>query len=83
MESECRMQRRKPLGEKILEKIRGNPALPSEKKFQLFLNSHQRKPRLFSKPKTAPKLQFSVFFFKKKRKKQTRIKRKRGWNPLY
>ena len=158
MESECRMQRRKPLGEKILEKIRGNPALPSEKssnyfwiptsedpaffqkpktalkvqfsvlkkkpkskeinlkyhigfrkpvyhrkirirqknreiqgtqpclaekKFPVFLNSYQRKPRLFSKPKTAPKLQFSVFFQKKKRKKQTRIKRKRGWNPLY
>ena len=158
MESECRMQRRKPLGEKILEKIRGNPALPSEKKFKLFLNSHQRKPRHFSKaqngaestvlgyekkpgskeinlkyhirflkpvyhrkirirqknceiqgtqpcpagknsqyfwitisenpaffqnPKTAPKLQFSIFLQKKKRKKQTRIKRKRGWNPLY
>ena len=49
MESECRMQRRKPLGEKILEKIRGNPALPSEKKFKLFLNSHQRRPRHFSK----------------------------------
>ena len=63
--------------------IQGTQPCPAEKKFPVFLNSYQRKPRLFSKPKTAPKLQFSVFFQKKKRKKQTRIKRKRGWNPLY
>ena len=156
MESECRMQRRKPLGEKILEKIRGNPALPSEKKFKLFWNSHQRrprhfskaqngaestvlgyekkpgskeinlkyhirflkpvyhrktrirqknreiqgtqpcpaekkfpvflnsyqrKPRLFSKPKTAPKLRFSVFFSKKKTKKTDPNKKKTGLEP--
>ena len=66
MESECRMQRRKPLGEKILEKIRGNPALPSEKKFQLFLNSHQRKPRLFSKAQNGA--ESTVLGFEKKTK---------------
>ena len=63
--------------------IQGTQPCPAENKFPVFLNSYQRKPRLFSKPKTAPKLQFSGFFSKKKRKKQTRIKRKRGWNPLY
>ena len=66
MESECRMQRRKPLGEKILEKIRGNPALPSEKKFKLFLNSHQRKPRLFSKAQNGA--ESTVLGFEKKPK---------------
>ena len=66
MESECRMQRRKPLGEKILEKIRGNPALPSEKKFKLFLNSHQRRPRLFSKAQNGA--ESTVLGFEKKPK---------------
>ena len=61
MESECRMQRRKPLGEKILEKIRGNPALPSrEKKTQYFGIPTSEDPAIFQKPKTALKVQFSV-----------------------
>jgi hypothetical protein len=54
MESECKMQRRKPLGEKFFGKLRGTLPCPAKKKFQLFLNSHHPKVRQIPKsPKTA------------------------------
>ena len=49
MESECKMQRRKPLGEKFLEKIRGNPALPSEKSSNYFWIPTTQKYEKFQK----------------------------------
>jgi hypothetical protein len=59
------MQRRTSFGEKILE-IRGNPALRSEKKFPLFLNSHQPKYHKFKKVQNGAGITVLVFFFKKK-----------------
>jgi hypothetical protein len=67
--SKCMMQRHKPaLGEKLLE-TRGNAALPSAEKFPVLLNSASETTTFFQKPKTAQKLQFSVFSQKKKCKK--------------
>jgi hypothetical protein len=56
------MRRRKPLGEKFYE-IRGNPTLPSEKKFPLFLNSHQPKYHKFQKAQNG--VEITVLDFKK------------------
>ena len=68
---------------KFLKKFEGTQPCPAKKSSNYFWIPTSENPAFFQNPKTAPKLQFSVFFNKYKRKKQTRIKRKRGWNPLY
>ena len=54
------LYRRKPeFGKKVLG-IQGNQPCPAKKSSHYFLDSHQRNPAFFQKPKTAPKLRFSV-----------------------
>jgi hypothetical protein len=62
------MQRHNPFGEDFLE-IRGNPALPSAKKFPLLsFEFHTRQSTTnFQKPKTTQKLRCSVFFKKEQK----------------
>ena len=81
MGSKCRMQRRKPFGEKILE-IRGNPALLSGKIFHYFWIPTSQSTTNLKKSKTAQELRFS--FYKKKKSKAISLKSHiRGRNPLY
>jgi hypothetical protein len=73
--------RRKPeFSKKILE-IQGNQPCPAKKKFPLFSDSHQRKPRLFSRAQNGAKVTVTRFPPQKKTKKQARKKLK-GRNPL-
>jgi hypothetical protein len=75
------LYRRKPeFGKKVLG-IQGNQPCPAKKSSHYFLDSHQRNPAFFQNPKTATKLQFSVFFSKKKTKKTSPILKKTGLEP--
>ena len=61
--------------------IQGTQPCPAEKKFPVFLNSYQRKPRLFSKPQNGAKITVLHFFAKKKTKKTDPNKKKTGLEP--
>jgi hypothetical protein len=73
--------RRKPEFGKKIREIQGNQLCPVEKKFPVFLNSHQRKPRLFSKSQNGDEITVLRFFFKKKTKKTSPILKKTGLEP--
>jgi hypothetical protein len=79
------LYRLKPeFGKKVLEIQRNQPGPVKKKRSQYFRIPTSETPPFFQKPKTAQKLQFSVFFSKKKiRKKQARKKKqKEGRTPL-
>ena len=64
MESECKMQRRKPLGEKIFGKLRGTLPCQAKKSSNYFWIRTTQKYDKFQKAQKPQKLQFSVFYKK-------------------
>jgi hypothetical protein len=75
--------RRKPEFGKKIREIQGNQLCPVEKKFPVFLNSHQRKPRLFSKSQNGDEITVLRFFFKKKNEKnKSDFKKNRAGTPF-
>jgi len=66
MESECKMQRRKPLGEKIFGKLRWTLPCQAKKVPTIFEFAPPKSTTNSQKHETPQELQFSVFFKNKK-----------------
>ena len=66
MESECKMQRRKPLGEKFAENFEGPCPAKRKKVPTIFEFAPPKSTTNSQKHETPQELQFSVFFKNKK-----------------